>query len=159
MKRAQQRCEITDEIKGDDAVVISDAIRCVLMSDKQETPGLENIVSHIQMDETDVYLRSKQEEAFAFLKQNYQPDWKPVPPLMWKKELGVAKGTVVRAGKPVYNATVWVEGQKHSQKTDQNGMFAFFDLAPGKYILNIIDSSTNKHEIEVTCGKVLNFNP
>src|SRR5437773_9351490 len=61
--------------------------------------------------------KSDQENTFAAIRQNFQPEWTATPPLAWKKTKAIIKGTVT-TGKgafhnvkeqtpvPVYNALV-----------------------------------------------------
>lgn len=101
----------------------------------------------------------EQEQVFSFLKERFQPAETHPPPLPWKRDLAIIKGTVRRAGTPVYNAVVTLgTDPPRTQKTEPHGKYAFFSVRPGRYKLGI-EGATGvgaTRTVEAHGGQVLN---
>lgn len=81
-----------------------------------------------------------QAATFAYIRDNYQPAYQAPPTLPWKAAptKGIVKGTIIRpdTGEPVYNATVVLQSSPaRTQLSDAHGKFAFFESAPGNFII------------------------
>jgi len=97
----------------------------------------------------------KQEQVFNFIKEHFQPAETHTPSLPWKRDMGIIKGTVRRAGRPVYNAMVTLGTDPPcTQKTEPHGKYAFFSVRPGRYKLDVKGENAGR-TVEVRGGQVL----
>lgn len=100
---------------------------------------------------------ARQEKIFKNIKESHQPNWVAVHDMKWKQATGILGGSVqTLMGEPVYNAIVRMKSLGEEQKTEPHGAFAFFDLSPGDYAVEIFTPKGGKQEqkVSIKAGKV-----
>ena len=85
---------------------------------------------------------------------------------MWRDSTTGLKGTVTqRDDRPIEHALVTIAGTSDTAETDSRGAFSFLSMVPGKYMVEVVDTTlgafapprTQSRAVEITRGKVVEF--